>query len=114
MAKIGVKISGDIALVHAAGRITLDEGSSNLRESLRGLIEEGKNKIVLNLSRVKFMDSSGFGALVECYTSARKHGGDLRIASPSFKVIDILSLTKMDKIIKSYNSENEAIKSFAK
>ena len=114
MAKIKSKLSGATAVVQVSGRVTIDEGSGELRDSLRCILEDGKNRIVLNCSKVDFMDSSGFGVLVECYTSAKKHGGDLRMASPSFKVKDILSLTKMDKVIRSYDSEKDAVESFNK
>jgi len=71
--------SGAITVVDASGRITLGDGSANLRKTIRQLVEEAHCKIVLNLADVDYIDSSGIGELVSAYTAVRSKGGELKL-----------------------------------
>src|SRR5690625_5959307 len=66
----------------------------SLNEKLHDLIESGKTNVVVDLARVKFMNSSGLGMLIGALTTMRKAGGDLRIANASDKIESLLIVTK--------------------
>ncbi len=84
----------------------------SLNEKLHELIEQGKTNIVVNLSKVKFMNSSGLGMLIGALTTMRKAGGDLRIANATDKIESLLVITKLITVFKHYKSLDAAIKSF--
>nr|NIV37868.1 STAS domain-containing protein [Anaerolineae bacterium] len=72
-----VRQSEDITVGDVEGRIAVNEGTA-LGQTLRDLVKKGHKKIVLNLRRVKHLDSSGIGELVKSYKFAKKHGGELK------------------------------------
>ena len=71
--------SGDIVLLDLYGRITIGEGSVQLRDSVGNLLSAGRGKIVLNLEGVTYVDSSGIGELVSRYTTTKNQGGQLKL-----------------------------------
>jgi len=84
----------------------------NLNEKLHELIDQGKKNVVVNLSKVKFMNSSGLGMLIGGLTTLRKAGGDLRIANASDKIESLLMVTKLITVFKHFRSVDEAVASF--
>ena len=71
------RVIGDVSVIDVAGRITLGEGASALREDIRNLVAKGNKKILLNLSDVSYIDSSGIGELVSGFTTVTNQGGVL-------------------------------------
>jgi len=84
-----------------------------LNEKLHELIDEGKKNLVVDLSRVKFMNSSGLGVLIGALTTMRKAGGDLRIANATDKIESLLVITKLVTVFKHFRSLEEAVESYA-
>lgn len=84
----------------------------SLNEKLHELIEEDKKNVVIDLSKVKFMNSSGLGMLIGGLTTMRKAGGDLRICNAGDKIESLLIVTKLITVFKHYKSLDEAIESF--
>jgi anti-sigma B factor antagonist len=93
--------------VKADGRLNL-VSAPNLREVIADVIANGSNRVVINLEKTVFVDSSGLGALIGCLKAARQAGGDLRIAGVQPQVRMVLQLTSMDKVLPSYTSAEEA------
>ena len=83
-----------------------------LRSTIRDLLAEGRNKIVLNLGDVNYIDSSGIGELVTGFTTVKKSGGDLKLLHLTKKVHDILQLTKLFTVFEVFSDENVVIQSF--
>ena len=110
--KVNVRSEGDVSVVDLSGKITIGEGDVVLRETVETLLTEGRSKIVLNLSRISYMDSAGIGELVACYKRSREKGGQLKLLNPSGKVYDLLQLTKLEEIFETFRDEGEAIQSF--
>jgi anti-sigma B factor antagonist len=110
--KANVRAEGDVSIVDLSGKITIGEGDVMLRETVEELLKGGNSKIVLNLSRISYMDSAGIGELVACYKRSREKGGHLKLLNPSGKVYDLLQLTKLEEIFETYKDEGEAIQSF--
>ncbi len=103
---------GDVTVLDLAGRITLGEGSVALRTTIRRLLDEGKNKILLNMGGVGYIDSSGIGELVSSFTAINKAGGQLKMLSLQKKLQDLLAITKLLTVFDVYDSESEALGSY--
>jgi anti-sigma B factor antagonist len=102
----------DVTVVDIKGRIVIGEESGALRSLVADLLSEGCKKILFNLAEVRYIDSTGLGALVSAYTSVRKHNADLKLLNLSAKVQDVMQLTKLYTIFDVSNDEAAALKSF--
>jgi anti-sigma B factor antagonist len=103
---------GEVVIVDFSGKITLGEGSSTLRQTIRGLIERGHRKIVLNLFDVDYIDSSGIGELVSGYTTVKNAEGDMKLLHLTKRVHDLLQITRLFTVFDVRSDEEEAIRSF--
>jgi anti-sigma B factor antagonist len=101
-----------VIVLDLSGRITLGEGSVQLRDSIRDLIGKGQRRILLDLGDVNYIDSSGLGELVSAYTSARNQGATVKLLKLTKKVHDLLQLTKLYTVFDIYDDEASAIASF--
>ena len=108
---ISERQAGDITILDLEGKVTIGEGSVALRTAIRRLLGEGKNKILLNLAGVGYIDSSGIGELVSSFTAVNKEGGTLKLLNLTRRVQDLLQITKLLTVFESYNDETEALKS---
>lgn len=103
---------GDVTVVDAAGRITLGEGASAFRDMIRELTAAGNKKLLLNLSEVSYIDSSGIGEMVSGYTNITNGGGQLKLVGLSKRIKDLLQITKLYTVFEAYDDEAEAVRSF--
>ena len=103
---------GEVIVLDISGRITLGEGNVMLREIVRELAEKGNDRMVLNLSEVVYIDSSGVGELVKAHTTIRTKGGQLKLASLNKRVHDLLQMTRLSNVFDIEKDEASAIKSF--
>jgi anti-sigma B factor antagonist len=101
-----------VNVLDLSGRITLGEGSVQLRDAIRELIGKGQKNILLNLGDVNYIDSSGLGELVSAYTTAKNQGASLRLLNLTKKVKDVLQLTKLYTVFDIYDDEASAIGSY--
>jgi len=104
--------SGDVVLLDLSGRITIGEGSVQLRDSVGNLLSAGRQKIVLNLEGVTYVDSSGIGELVSRYTTTKNQGGQLKLLKLPKKIKDLLMITKLLTVFEIYEDEETALSSF--
>ena len=104
--------AGDVTILDMDGKITIGEGSVALRTAIRKLLEEGKKKILLNLSGVGYVDSSGIGELVSSYTTINREGGQLKLLNLTQKMEDLLAITKLLTVFDTYEDEASALNSF--
>ena len=101
-----------VVVLDLSGRITLGEGSVQLRDAIRDLISKGSKSILLNLGDVNYIDSSGLGELVSAFTSAKNQGADLKLLHLTKKVHDLLQLTKLYTVFDIKDDEASAIAAF--
>lgn len=101
-----------VTILDVRGRIVLGDEIEQLRMAVRGLVTEGKKKIILNLADVDYIDSSGVGELVGCFTTVRNAGGELKLLNLSQKVHDVLHVTKLYTVFDIKDDEFHAVKSF--
>jgi anti-sigma B factor antagonist len=101
-----------VAVLDLSGRITLGEGSVQIRDAIRDLISKGQKSILLNLAEVNYIDSSGLGELVSAFTTSKNQGADLKLLHLTKKVHDLLQLTKLYTVFDVKDDEASAIASF--
>jgi anti-sigma B factor antagonist len=101
-----------VTVLDLSGRITLGEGSVQLRDAVRDLIGKGQKNILVNLGDVNYIDSSGLGELVSAYTTARNQTAKLKLLNLTKKVHDLLQLTKLYTVFDIYDDEASAIASY--
>jgi len=94
------------------GRITVGPEASALRDKVSQLTAEGKRNLVLELSGVDFIDSTGLGALVICATSLRKLGGNVKLVNLNRRNIELLVMTKLATVFEIFTDEQDAISSY--
>ncbi len=110
--KLNTRQVGDVNVVDVAGRITLGEGSSTLRDALRDMVGKNQKKILLNLGEVSYIDSSGIGELVSGFTTVTNSGGQLKLLNLNKRVKDLLQITKLYTVFDVHEDEAGAIRSF--
>ncbi len=111
--KLLVRQVGDVTVVDAAGRITLGEGASAFRDLIRDLVAKGNKKLLVNLSEVSYIDSSGIGEMVSSYTTVTNRGGQLKLVGLNKRVKDLLQITKLYTVFEVFDDEASGVRSFA-
>ena len=104
--------SGDVAVLHLQGKIMGGPDATSLHEKLHELIETGTRSVVIDLKDVDWMNSSGLGILIGGLSAIRKSGGDLRLASVTEKIEEVLRITKLDRVFDVYGSTDDAVTSY--
>jgi anti-sigma B factor antagonist len=87
--------------------------ATSLHEKLHELIDSGRLSVVVDLTDVDWMNSSGLGILIGGLSALRKSGGDLRLASATEKIEEVLRITKLDRVFTVYANTNEAVDSYS-
>jgi anti-sigma B factor antagonist len=110
--KATVRHTGDVAIVDLEGRLTLGEGCSALRNTVKDLIAKGDKKILVNLEEVTYIDSSGLGQMISSYASVNDAGGVIKMMNAQSRVHDLLTVTKLYSVFESFTDESVALISF--
>ena len=100
-----------IVILALKGRITMEE-SDKLREEVQRLTNAGHNKIILDLTHVDYVDSTGLGGMVICYTTIKKMDGALKLVNPNKRNIEMLALTRLHTIFEVFTEPLDAVNSF--
>jgi len=108
---IDVREKEGIAILDVNGRLAVG-GASMLREKVTEEMAKGQNKIILNLKEVDYIDSTGLGTMVICYTTLQKAGGNLKLLHLNRRNIELLLLTKLSTVFQIFPDEQDAVNSF--
>lgn len=100
-------------VIEFKGNVMGGPDAVSLNEKLHELIEKDRTNVVVDLGKVKFMNSSGLGMLIGGLTTMRKAGGDLRIANATDKIESLLVITKLITVFKHFKSLEEAVESYS-
>jgi len=106
-----IRHTGAVSLVDLSGRLTSFEAGA-LREAVSRLLKEGRKNIVLNLSALQYLDSSGIGELARAYVAVVKQGGEMKAIGLSSRVEEILKVTKLYQVFPEFPNEEAALESF--
>lgn len=110
--KIEKRQSGNVTILDLKGKILFGDGIDELRQSINQAIKANEKQLVLNFAEVPYLDSTGLGEVVRSYTTLKKEGGAVKIANLTNKVKDLMMVTKLITVFETFNSENDAVKSF--
>ena len=104
--------AGNVDIIKLDGKITIGAGDTQLREVITNAVSAGKTNILLDLSKVTTIDSSGIGELVGSYTTVTNRGGKLKLLHLPAKLNELLHVTQLITVFEVYENENEAVASF--
>ncbi len=110
--KLTDRVQGDIVILEPKGKIMGGPDASLLHDKLHEYIEQNRKSVVINLAQVDWMNSTGLGILISGYTTLRNHDGQLKLANVTEKIQSLLTITKLVTVFESYDSVEEAIRSF--
>jgi anti-sigma B factor antagonist len=102
------RIEPDITLVELTGKISLGRESQRIETVIQDLLRQNEKKIVLDISRVDHLDSTGIGILAYCFGTMNRIGGEMRIAGAQGKVLHLLQITRLDNVLPLYSSVETA------
>ena len=101
-----------VAILDLRGRLTVGGDSTALRERIASVVASGVKNVILNLEKVDYIDSTGLGSLVICFTTMRKAGGALKLLNLDKRAIELLVLTKLTTVFEIFSDEQDAVNSF--
>jgi len=110
--EIHTRTIGDVHVLDISGKITLGEATRTIRHTVSDLLVNGGRKIVLNLTDVNYIDSSGVGELVRTHTTVTREGKQLKLLNLTKKIREILVITRLLTVFQVYESEQAALASF--
>lgn len=110
--KLSDREQDGVVILEPKGKIMGGPDASLLHDRLYEYIEQHKNKVVIDLSRVDWMNSTGLGILISGYTTLRNSDGELKLANVTEKIQSLLTITKLVTVFEAYDSIDEAIESF--
>jgi anti-sigma B factor antagonist len=109
--KIESHVTDGVAVVSCQGRIVAGEEATGLRQEVKHILP-ATGQIVLNVSGVTYIDSTGLGTLVGLYSSARAAGGDIKLCGLGQRFREVLQITKLATVFEVYDSEPQAVAAF--
>lgn len=112
--KVDVKDFGEVSAIQVKGNLMGGPETIAVHDKVKELIKEGKKRVVIDLSNVKWMNSSGLGTMMGCLTSLRNASGDLKLCGVAEKVKSLFMITKLITLFDTYDSAEEAVEAFKK
>jgi anti-sigma B factor antagonist len=106
------KISDGITILSLDGKLIVGEATARLKEEIKALTDSGVRQLILDLKDVDYIDSSGLGTLVYCFSTFRKQGGTLKLLNLSRRNIELMLLTKLETVFEVFDDERSAVDSF--
>ena len=101
-----------VVVLEPKGKIMGGPDASLLHDKLYEFIEKDKKRVVIDLSQVDWMNSTGLGILISGYTTLRNTDGELKLANVTDKIQSLLTITKLVTVFEAYDTVDEAVKSF--
>ena len=110
--KLNSKETDGVVILEPSGKIMGGPDATAMHEMLHELITHNKKHVVINLGSVDWMNSTGLGILISGLTTMRNNDGDLKLANVTEKIKSLLTITKLVTVFESFDSVDEAVKSF--
>jgi len=103
----------DVVVLELKGNLMDEPETSELREKIKGLVRDGFLKIVLDIGKLKWVNSTGLGALISSLATVNNGGGDMRIANVTDKIYSLFMITQLIKVFKNFDSVDRAVASYS-
>jgi anti-sigma B factor antagonist len=101
-----------ITILDLKGRLAVGESCTLLRESVNDQIAQGNKQLILDLQNIDYIDSTGLGSMVICYTTLQKMGGGMKLVNLNRRNLELMLLTKLSTIFEIFAEEQEAVNAF--
>ena len=111
--KLTSREEGGVVVLEPKGKIMGGPDATVLHDQLHGYIAQDKKQVVIDLSKVEWMNSTGLGILISGLTTLRNNGGELKLANVTDKIESLLTITKLITVFEHYENVEDAVKSFA-
>lgn len=111
--QINERIVGEVAIVEVIGDIVANSGDPLLKDKVSSLRQQGYTRVVVDLGKVRYMDSAGLGDLIFAYATMQKSGGTLKLMRVTKRLQDLLTITKLVSVFDAYDDEAAAVASFS-
>jgi anti-sigma B factor antagonist len=108
---VKIRRQNQVTLIEVSGHLTFFEVGA-LRDSIQSLLKEQRKNILLNLSGLLYLDSSGIGELARIYVAVLKRGGTMKVIGLTSKVEQVLKVTHLSQIFQEFPDEQSALRSF--
>lgn len=109
--KISEKAHGEVMVLQLSGKIMGGSDHELFHSEIKTLIAEGYVDVILNMSKVNWINSTGLGVLVSGFHTVKKNGGQMRICEVSGRIDNILNVTQLKLVFETYETEAEALAS---
>src|SRR5258705_11317514 len=107
------RIVGDVAVLSITGDIAMNgAGASRVADKVRSVLQNGHDRLLLDLGHVRYVDSAGLGELVHAFSAARNRGGSLKLLNVTKRLNDLLVVTRLLSVFDCFDQEAEALASF--
>jgi anti-sigma B factor antagonist len=103
---------GDITILTVTGDLVIGEAETTFKKTVTKLLEQGRVNLLVDLSAVGFLDSSGLGALVRALTNSQKEGGQTKLLNAGPQIRKLLQMTKLDSVFEIHDDMEAAVSSF--
>jgi anti-sigma B factor antagonist len=110
---ISTRMVDNVVIIDMFGQLKLGQGTSKLRDVIQGLLNDGHRKLLLNMSDVLHIDSSGIGELMTTYTTVKRDGGELKLLNLHKNVRNLLQVTRLYTIFDVQDDLSTAVKTFS-
>jgi anti-sigma B factor antagonist len=109
---INVRKRGQVQLIQLRGALRMGPGVDGLRQTMEEALRNGDTRLVLNLSEVPMIDSSGIGLVVRFLASTKPRGGNIKLVQPSKFAVQTLRLVGVLKLFEIFDNDDAAVESF--
>jgi anti-sigma B factor antagonist len=103
---------GPVTIVTVSGDLVIGDAETTFKKTVTRLLEEGRVNLLVDLSGVGFLDSSGLGALVRALTNSQKEGGQTKLLNAGPQIRKLLQMTKLDSVFEIHEDLEAAVSSF--
>ena len=110
--ELATREDGGVTILTVTGDLVIGDAETNFKKTITRLLEEGRVNLLVDLSAVGFLDSSGLGALVRALTNSQKEGGQTKLLHAGPQVRKLLQMTKLDSVFEIHEDMEAAVSSF--
>jgi anti-sigma B factor antagonist len=111
--ELAKRVSGEVTIIDIHGRCTLGDETEHLDRELKKAIDDGSRKLLLNLTELSQIDSTGVSIIVATYVSLRRLKGEVKLLHPTGRVQTVLAITHLLQVIPNFDEEEKAVASFS-
>jgi anti-sigma B factor antagonist len=110
--ELSVREDGRVTVVSVAGDLVAGDSETRFKKTISHLLEEGKIDLLVDCSGLRFVDSTGLGALVRALTTSQNEGGRTKLLGVGTNLKKLLALTKLDSVFEMFDDREQAVSSF--